>query len=60
MWHVFPCDRQLQDKFVALLRLLLLWDPKARGGVVLDGGKRKCFDVLEKIINTMVILKPFI
>lgn len=47
--------RQLQDKFVALLRLLLLWDPKARGGPVLENGKRKCFDVLEKIVNTVVI-----
>lgn len=48
-------DRQLQDKFVALLRLLLLWDPKARGGSTLQSGKRECFDVLEKIINTVVI-----
>jgi len=48
--------RQLQDKFVALLRLLLLWDPQARGGSVLESGKKECFDVLEKIINTVVIL----
>ena len=54
MSNVFPSFRQLQDKFVALLRLLLLWDPKARGGPVLENGKRKCFDVLEKIVNTVV------
>ncbi|XP_078366618.1 inhibitor of nuclear factor kappa-B kinase subunit alpha-like [Oculina patagonica] len=47
--------RQLQDKFVALLRLLLLWDPKARGGSVLRSGKKECFDVLEKIINTVIV-----
>lgn len=47
--------RQLQDKFVSLLRLLLLWDPKRRGGLVLDNGKRECFDMLEKIVNTVVV-----
>lgn len=47
--------RQLQDKFVALLRLLLLWDPHARGGSILESGKRECFDVLEKIINTVIV-----
>ena len=51
----FSCNRQLQDKFVSLLRLLLLWDPKRRGGLVLDNGKRECFDMLEKIVNTVVI-----
>ncbi|XP_015767853.1 PREDICTED: inhibitor of nuclear factor kappa-B kinase subunit alpha-like [Acropora digitifera] len=47
--------RQLQDKFVSLLRLLLLWDPKRRGGLVLDNRKRECFDMLEKIVNTVVV-----
>lgn len=56
MLYFFFHDRQLQDKFVALLRLLLLWDPKARGGSVLQSGKKECFDVLEKIINTVVIV----
>ena len=59
-WHsmtaFFFCISQLQDKFVALLRLLLLWDPQARGGSILESGKKECFDVLEKIINTVVIL----
>lgn len=26
-----------------------------RGGLVLDNGKRECFDMLEKIVNTVVI-----
>lgn len=47
--------RPLQDKFVALLRLLLLWDPNARGGSRLDSGKIECFDMLERIINTVVV-----
>lgn len=47
--------RPLQDRFVSLLRLLLLWDPKTRGGLMLDNEKRECFDVLDKIVNTVVI-----
>ena len=50
----FSCNRQLQDKFVILLRLLLLWDPKERGGSVQENGKKECYDVLEKITKTMV------
>lgn len=46
--------RPLQDKFVALLRLLLLWDPTARGGSKLESGKIECFDMLERIISTVV------
>lgn len=56
MTHVLcSSDRPFQDKFVELLRLLLLWDPKARGGAMLDSGKRECFDMLKRIINTVVI-----
>lgn len=47
--------RQLQDKFVILLRLLLLWDPKERGGSTQENGKKECYDVLEKIMKTMVV-----
>ena len=47
-------NRQLQDKFVILLRLLLLWDPKERGGSTQENGKKECYDVLEKIMKTMV------
>jgi len=50
----FSRNRQLQDKFVVLLRLLLLWDPKERGGSVQENGKKECYDVLEKIMKTMV------
>ena len=46
--------RPLQDKFVELLRLLLLWDPTARGGSKLESGKIECFDMLERIISTVV------
>ena len=46
--------RPLQDKFVALLRLLLLWDPTARGGSKLESGKIECFDMLERIISSVV------
>ena len=56
LWYVLRYNRQLQDKFVTLLRLLLLWDPKTRGGAVLDNGRRECFDVLENTISTVVIL----
>ena len=53
--HCFPSScRPLQDKFVALLRLLLLWDPTARGGSKLESGKIECFDMLERIISTVV------
>ena len=50
----FFCNRQLQDQFVILVRLLLLWDPKERGGSVQENGKKECYDVLEKIMKTMV------
>ena len=44
----------LQDKFVALLRLLLLWDPNARGGATDEHKNRECFSVLTKLINCKV------
>ncbi|KAK3747337.1 hypothetical protein QZH41_017978, partial [Actinostola sp. cb2023] len=48
-------SRCFQDKYVHLLRLLLLWNPTKRGGEIYKDGSRQCFKILDDILNSKVI-----
>ncbi|XP_032238098.2 inhibitor of nuclear factor kappa-B kinase subunit beta isoform X2 [Nematostella vectensis] len=44
-----------QERYVFLLRLLLLWDAKERGGRQREDGVQDCFHVIQELANAKVV-----